>query len=190
MYVASLVHQILILNILLETPPIVLCNETFSVSFGRGRYVQNPYTKDAVTHSSCVVGISSGLLLVPPSTLPTLPAHLQVMLDQYDISLPDFPSIDWSGVSTEWDRFKSNIPEPWKLANDGREFQVGDEMRVRGLEAKFPVILIPGIISTVSSNFPSPVYHLIATSFRDWSLGQRHLNIEVSSDRKSGVAFR
>jgi phospholipid:diacylglycerol acyltransferase len=73
-----------------------------------------------------------------------------MLLDQYDISLPDFPQIDWSSVSTEWERFKSGIPEPWKLANDGREFRVGDEMRARGLEAKFPVILIPGIISTVS----------------------------------------
>ncbi|KAF9650657.1 phospholipid diacylglycerol acyltransferase [Thelephora ganbajun] len=59
--------------------------------------------------------------------------------------MPAMPAFDFSA---EWGRFKSNIPEPWKLANDGREFQVGEEMKSRGLEAKFPVVLIPGIIST------------------------------------------
>jgi phospholipid:diacylglycerol acyltransferase len=72
------------------------------------------------------------------------------MLEEYDIVLPNFPRIDWTGVSDEWERFKSNIPDPWKLANDGREFKVGEELKNRGLEANFPVILIPGIISTVS----------------------------------------
>jgi phospholipid:diacylglycerol acyltransferase len=45
----------------------------------------------------------------------------------------------------------STIPEPWKLNTDGREFQVGDAMKARGLEAKYPVVLIPGVISTVCS---------------------------------------
>jgi hypothetical protein len=43
----------------------------------------------------------------------------------------------------------STIPEPWKLNTDGREFQIGDAIRARGLEAKYPVVLIPGVISTV-----------------------------------------
>ena len=62
--------------------------------------------------------------------------------------MPTIPAID---ISAEWARFKSNIPEPWKLANDGREFLVGEEMKSRGLEAEYPVVLIPGIISTVGA---------------------------------------
>lgn len=138
-----------VLRHLLETEEVFLCHETIPVPFGRGRWVQTPFMSyDA--HQRETVGVATGLVLIPPSNLPTLPAHLQLMLNEYDISLPDFPSIDLSGLSTEWDRFKNNIPEPWKLANDGREFQVGDEMKARGLEAEFPVVLIPGIISTVS----------------------------------------
>lgn len=90
-----------------------------------------------------IVGVLSAGWLIPPSTLPE---HIQVFLDDYDITMPAMPQLDFSA---EWERFKSNIPEPWKLANDGREFQVGEEMKSRGLEAKYPVILIPGIISTV-----------------------------------------
>lgn len=94
------------------------------------------------------VGILSATWFIPPSTLPTLPGHLQVLLDEYEFSMPTIPAID---LSAEWARFKSNIPEPWKLANDGREFLVGEEMKSRGLEAKYPVVLIPGIISTVGA---------------------------------------
>ena len=91
------------------------------------------------------MGILSATWFIPSSKLPTLPEHLQVLLDEYEFVMPAFD------FSAEWERFKSNIPEPWKLANDGREFLVGEEMRSRGLEAKYPVVLIPGIISTVRS---------------------------------------
>ena len=96
------------------------------------------------------VGILSASWFIPPSTLPALPAlpeHLQILLDEYEFAIPTIPTLDFSA---EWQRFKSNIPEPWKLANDGREFLVGEEMKSRGLEAKYPVVLIPGIISTAS----------------------------------------
>jgi len=92
------------------------------------------------------VGVFSASWFIPSSKLPTLPEHLQVLLDDYEFSMPAIPAFD---LSAEWERFKSNIPEPWKLANDGREFLVGEEMKSRGLEAKYPVVLIPGIISTV-----------------------------------------
>ena len=46
-------------------------------------------------------------------------------------------------------RLRSNIPEVWKLNNDGREFQVGEAMKERGLTAQYPVVVIPGIILTV-----------------------------------------
>jgi hypothetical protein len=94
------------------------------------------------------VGIVLGLIFVEPSSLPDIPGHFAVFLEDYDISL-SLPQIDLSNVQTEWKRLLSTIPEPWKLNTDGREFQVGDAMKARGLEAKYPVVLIPGVISTV-----------------------------------------
>jgi hypothetical protein len=85
---------------------------------------------------------------VEPSSLPDIPGHFAVFLEDYDISL-SLPQIDLSRVQAEWKRLVSTIPEPWKLNTDGREFQVGDEIKARGLEANYPVVLIPGVISTV-----------------------------------------
>lgn len=75
---------------------------------------------------------------------------MSVLMNEYDINLPQLPGLDLSRVEAEWSRFRSNIPEIWKFNNDGREFQVGDEMKARGLSAEHPVVLIPGVISTVS----------------------------------------
>lgn len=97
------------------------------------------------------MGIALGLVFVEPSTLPDIPGHFSVFLEDYDLSLP--LAIDLSRVQTEWKKLISTIPEPWKLNTDGREFQVGDAIRARGLEAKYPVILIPGVISTVRCMF-------------------------------------
>lgn len=95
------------------------------------------------------------------------------------------PTFDFSA---EWERFKSNIPEPWKLANDGREFLAGEEMKSRGLEAKYPVVLIPGIISTVCFPYRALTFGCPTTSFsRVWNLGQRLQSIGDSLDKKSGV---
>jgi len=103
-----------------------------------------------MTRVTSAVGVFSAGWLIPPSKRPALPEHLQVRLDEYEFAMPSMPAFD---LSAEWERFRSNIPEPWKLANDGREFLVGEEMKSRGLEAKHPVVLIPGIISTAS--FPN-----------------------------------
>ena len=98
------------------------------------------------------VGIVLGLIFVEPSSLPDIPGHFAIFLEDYDISL-SLPQIDLSNVQIEWKRLLSTIPEPWKLNTDGREFQVGDAMKARGLEAKYPVVLIPGVISTVRTLF-------------------------------------
>ena len=74
---------------------------------------------------------------------------MAVIMEHYDINLPQLPGLDFSHVEAEWTRFRGNIPELWKFNNDGREFQVGESMKARGLTAKHPVVLIPGIISTV-----------------------------------------
>ena len=51
-------------------------------------------------------------------------------------------------VQLEFARLRDSIPEVWKLNTDGREFKVGEHMRDRGLRAKYPVVIIPGIVST------------------------------------------
>jgi len=94
------------------------------------------------------VGIVLGLIFVEPSTLPDIPGHFAIFLEDYDFSL-SLPQVDLSNVQAEWKRLMSTIPEPWKLNKDGREFQVGDTIKARGLEANYPVVLIPGVISTV-----------------------------------------
>jgi phospholipid:diacylglycerol acyltransferase len=72
------------------------------------------------------------------------------LMSSYDIALPHLPDFDFSCLETERNRLRQNtvMPEVWKLNNDGRVFQVGEAMRARGLDAEYPVVLIPGIIST------------------------------------------
>jgi len=94
------------------------------------------------------VGVVLGLIFVEPSNLHDIPGQFSVFFEDYDISL-SLPQIDLSRIQAEWKRLISTIPEPWKLNTDGREFQVGDAIKARGLEANHPVVLIPGVISTV-----------------------------------------
>ena len=62
-----------------------------------------------------------------------------------------------------WEAFKTRIPELWKLNNDGREFKVGERMRdERGLEVNYPVILVPGIISTGLESWST------SREYKDW----------------------
>ena len=81
------------------------------------------------------MGILLGFTFVKPKDFQDLQAHIQTLVNDYDINLPELPGF--------------SIPEIWKFHNDGREFQVGEAMKARGLSAEFPVVLIPGIISTV-----------------------------------------
>lgn len=134
------------------------------------------------------MGIVLGLIFVEPSSLPDIPGHVAVLLEDYDLSM-SFPQIDLSSVQAEWKRLISTIPEPWKLNTDGREFQVGDAMKTRGLEANHPVVLIPGVISTVRSlsGFGLQVHGELMYP-RVSSPGQLHRNIARSSARKYGEA--
>jgi len=120
------------------------------------------------------VGIALGLVFVEPSTLPDIPGHFSLFLEDYDLSLPlSLPPIDLSRVQAEWKRLISTIPEPWKLNTDGREFQVGEAIKARGLDAEYPVILIPGVISTVrvfsASSSGVTTNELIPQSLESWS---------------------
>lgn len=93
-----------------------------------------------------------GFVLIQPSDFTDLQTHLALLLDQYDFSLPQMPQIemqiDLTRFETEWRRLWSNIPEPWKLNTNGLEFSVGEKVAAEGLTAKYPVVLVPGIIST------------------------------------------
>ncbi|EJD08429.1 Lecithin:cholesterol acyltransferase [Fomitiporia mediterranea MF3/22] len=84
-----------------------------------------------------------------------MPTQLALLLEQSQTDVGSFLTnlmtsidLDWGRFETEWEAFKAKIPEPWKLNNDGREFKVGERMRDRGLRAEYPVVLVPGIIST------------------------------------------
>ena len=90
------------------------------------------------------VGILMGFAFVEPQNLQHLQYHVAALAEQYDINLPDL-----SRMEAEWTRLRNNIPEVWKFNNDGREFKVGEAMKARGLSAEYPVVLIPGIVSTV-----------------------------------------
>ena len=100
------------------------------------------------------VGILLGFILVQPSDFTDLQTHFALLLDQYDFSLPQMPQIelqlDLPRFEAEWKKVWSNIPEPWKLNRNGLEFTVGEKVASEGLTAKHPVVLVPGIISTVS----------------------------------------
>lgn len=84
-----------------------------------------------------------------PQNIQDFQLHVSSLVDQYEFSLPQLPGLDLSRVEAEWIRLRSSIPEVWKFNNDGREFMVGEAMKARNLSAKYPVVLIPGIVSTV-----------------------------------------
>jgi hypothetical protein len=136
------------------------------------------------------VGVVLGLIFVEPSSLPDIPGHFAIFLEDYDISL-SVPQIDLSSVQAEWKRLLSTIPEPWKLNTDGREFQVGDAIKARGLEAKHPVVLIPGVISTVYS-LSAVLFDLASAEVMLYAVtrvsnpGQRHRSIAPSFAKRYG----
>lgn len=96
-----------------------------------------------------IVGVLLGFILIQPQDFPDLQTHLALLLDEFEFTMPQMPALDFSRVEAEWRRLRDYIPEPWKLNTNGLEFTVGETMASRGLSAKYPVVLIPGIISTV-----------------------------------------
>ncbi|KAI0262571.1 phospholipid:diacylglycerol acyltransferase [Gloeopeniophorella convolvens] len=131
------------------------------------------------------LGIVLGLIFIEPSNLPDIPGQFSVFLEDYDLSL-SFPQIDLSRVQAEWKRLISTIPEPWKLNTDGREFQVGDEIKARGLSANYPVVLIPGIVSTgLESWSTSPEYRAF---FRQKVWGGFHMLSQVTFNREKWMS--
>ena len=100
------------------------------------------------------MGILFGFSVIETKDFQDLQAHVQTLVNDYDIKfLPQLPGFNLSRAEIEWTRLRSSIPEIWKFNNDGREFQVGEAMKARGLNAEFPVVLIPGMFSTVRQRY-------------------------------------
>lgn len=107
------------------------------------------------------VGVLLGFMLIEPTDFQDFQTHLALLMDEFEITMPEFPTLDLpqldlSRVELEWQRLWKNIPEPWKLATNGLEFTVGEKIAAQGLSAKHPVVLVPGIISTVCVVITAP----------------------------------
>ncbi|KAJ6602138.1 phospholipid:diacylglycerol acyltransferase [Mycena sp. CBHHK59/15] len=133
-----------------------------------------------------LLGVLIAFSLIEPRDIQDLHAHLTLLLGEYDISFPDIPGFDLSRVESEWQRLRSNIPEVWKFNTDGREFQVGEAMRDRGLTAHYPVVLIPGIVSTgLESWSTDPDYRAF---FRQKLWGGFNMISQVTFNREKWIA--
>ncbi|TFK44430.1 Lecithin:cholesterol acyltransferase-domain-containing protein [Crucibulum laeve] len=133
-----------------------------------------------------IVGTLLGFAFVEPQDIQDIHSHVSLLMDEYDINLPQLPGLDFSRVEAEWTRLRSNIPELWKFNNDGREFQVGESMKDRGLTAQHPVILIPGVVSTgLESWSTTPDYRPF---FRQKMWGGFNMLSQVTFNKEKWIA--
>ncbi|KAL7281367.1 hypothetical protein ACG7TL_004677 [Trametes sanguinea] len=138
-----------------------------------------------------ILGVLLGLIFVQPSDFHDFQTHLTLLMDEFELSIPEFPNIDLpqldlSLVESEWRRLWSNIPEPWKLNTNGLEFTVGEKIAERGLSAKYPIVLVPGIISTgLESWSTSPDYRAF---FRKKVWGGFSMISQVTFNREKWIA--
>ncbi|KXN91081.1 Phospholipid:diacylglycerol acyltransferase [Leucoagaricus sp. SymC.cos] len=133
-----------------------------------------------------LVGTLLGFTFVEPQDLQDMHTQVTVLMAEYGVNLPELPDFDFSRVEAEWERLRSSIPEVWKFNNDGREFQVGESMKARGLDAEYPVILIPGIISTgLESWSTSPDYRAF---FREKLWGGFNMISQVTFNKEKWIA--
>lgn len=140
---------------------------------------------------SMSVGTLIAMLFIQANDIEEMHAQLAVFMNEFEISVPQLPDLDLSRVREEWSRLRNNIPEVWKFNRDGREFQVGEMMKARDLSAEYPLVLVPGIVSTVGC-LNSAIRNILNSdaSFlrRDWNHGQRPPIIALSFARNYGVA--
>ncbi|KAJ3517266.1 hypothetical protein NLJ89_g617 [Agrocybe chaxingu] len=131
-------------------------------------------------------GTLLGLAFVEPKDIEDLQLQVSTLVNQYDINLPQLPGFDLSRVEAEWTRFRNSVPEFWKFNNDGREFQVGEAMKARGLSAELPVILIPGIVSTALESWSTaPEYRPF---FREKLWGGFNMLSQVTFNRERWIS--
>lgn len=130
-------------------------------------------------------GVLLGFMFVEPQDLQGIHSHMALLMSDYEFNLPQLPDIDFSRLEDEWSRFRSSIPEVWKFNNDGREFQVGEQMKERGLSAEHPIILIPGIISTgLESWSTEPEFR---TFFREKMWGGFNMLSQVTFNKEKWI---
>ncbi|KAG6879647.1 hypothetical protein C0992_000089 [Termitomyces sp. T32_za158] len=133
-----------------------------------------------------LLGTLLALALVEPKDIQDIHAHMTVFMDQYHHYFPDIPGFDLTRMEAEWSRFRNGIPEIWKFNKDGREFQVGEAMKARGLTATHPVILIPGVISTgLESWSTSPDYRAF---FREKLWGGFNMISQVTFNKEKWIS--
>ncbi|KAE9399769.1 hypothetical protein BT96DRAFT_975719 [Gymnopus androsaceus JB14] len=85
----------------------------------------------------------SSHLLCPALDIQDMHAQLMLLMDQYDITLPQLPDFDFSRLETEWNRVRSNILRFGSLIAMEGSFKL-EEHEGKGLSAEYPVVLIPG----------------------------------------------
>ncbi|KAG8987079.1 hypothetical protein FRB90_003616, partial [Tulasnella sp. 427] len=101
------------------------------------------------------LGLLLGVLLTY-FFFPPIPPHLSMLLEEYDISLPMMKNLTFA---FEWRQLAEPLLEGARTWTQTRDFSVGTEAAEKGLKAKYPVILIPGIVSTgLESWSTSPEY--------------------------------
>lgn len=69
-----------------------------------------------------------------------------MLLEEYDLSIPMMKNLTFV---FEWRQLVEPLLEGAKTWTQTRDFKVGSAAAEKGLQAKYPVILIPGIVSTV-----------------------------------------
>ena len=81
--------------------------------------------------------------------LPPFPPHLAYLLEEYDLIIPPLPNITLPALEFEWRHLTDSFMTPTRRWLENRDFKAGDQARDNGLQAEHPIIIIPGIISTV-----------------------------------------
>ncbi|KAL0568627.1 phospholipid:diacylglycerol acyltransferase [Marasmius crinis-equi] len=132
-----------------------------------------------------MLGVLLAFAFVAPGDIHDMHNHITLLLAELDFPMPEIPGFDLSRLEIEWNRLRSNIPEVWKFNRDGREFQVGEQMAERGLSAKYPVVLIPGVISTgLESWSTTPEYRPF---FREKMWGGLSMLSQVTFNREKWI---
>lgn len=132
------------------------------------------------------LGTLIAMLFIQANDIEEMHAQLAVFMNEFEISVPQLPDLDLSRVREEWSRLRNNIPEVWKFNRDGREFQVGEMMKARDLSAEYPLVLVPGIVSTgLESWSTSPDYRAF---FREKLWGGFNMVSQVTFNKEKWIA--
>ncbi|GJJ11891.1 hypothetical protein Clacol_006129 [Clathrus columnatus] len=112
-------------------------------------------------------------------------SSLLLLFERYELS--HISELDWDRIEVEWERLRLQIPEPWKLSDDGREFQVGDAFSQHlHLKPVHPVVIIPGVITTNLVSWTTKNEY--RSSFREKFWGGYNMFTQVLMNREKWMA--